>query len=248
LFLQNENYDYNVDYIVDKLALVYVARQCKTRWTYFLNKNKCYLDLMSQSIKVTESPKHFMVLDAISRGIGDNGKIAKVTKISKAEVEMILNDLAVQKLIILEQKKGLFGKKVQARITYTGSRLLSFKKQELEDKSRGLESMYINRDRRGIESFMDDNRAWIPMMIFSGIMNAMVFASMISFMGMAMNPAEAAMAGDAANADPQDTTDTQSATDLDNSSASDAGADVSSTQESSGFDIGGGDFGGDFEF
>ncbi len=203
---------------------------------------------MSQNIKVTESPKHFMVLDAISRGIGDNGKIAKVTKISKAEVEMILNDLAVQKLIILEQKKGLFGKKVQARITYTGSRLLSFKKQELEDKSRDLESMYINRDRRGIESFMDDNRAWIPMMIFSGIMNAMVFASMISFMGMAMNPAEAAMAGDAANADPQDTTDTQSATDLDNSSASDAGADVSSTQESSGFDIGGGDFGGDFEF
>jgi uncharacterized membrane protein YgcG len=108
--------------------------------------------------------------------------------------------------------------------------------------------MYMNRDRRGIESFMDDNRAWIPMMIFSGIMSAMVFASMISFMGMAMNPAEAAMAGDAANADPQDTTDTQSATDLDNSSASDAGADVSSTQESSGFDIGGGDFGGDFEF
>jgi DNA-binding MarR family transcriptional regulator len=205
---------------------------------------------MSQNIKVTESPKHFMVLDAISRGVGYVGKIAKVTKISKAEVEMVLNDLAVQKLIIVvEQKKGLFGKKAQAQITDTGSRLLSLKKQELEEKSRHLESMYMNQDRRGVEAFMDDNRAWIPMMIFSGIMSAMMFASMMSFMGMAMNPAEAAMAGDGANSDAQGAADAQSAED-DNGVANDAGggADIS-TEESSGFDAGGGgDFGGDFEF
>ena len=47
--------------------------------------------------------------------------------------------------------------------------------------------------------------------------------------------------------DAQDTADTQSAAD-DNGVASDAdGADIS-TEESSGFDAGGGDFGGDFEF
>jgi hypothetical protein len=201
---------------------------------------------MGQNIKVTESPKHFMMLDAISRGVGYVDKIAKVTKISKAEVEMVLNDLAVQKLIVVEQKKGLFGKKAQARITDTGSSLLSFKKQELEEKSRHLESMYMNRDRRGVESFMDDNRAWIPMMLFSGIMSAMMFASMMSFMGMAMNPAEAAMAGDAANSNAQDTADTQSAAN-DNGVASDANADTS-TEGSYGFDGGGGDFGGGFEF
>ncbi len=162
---------------------------------------------------------------------------------------MVLNDLAVQKLIVVEQKKGLFGKKAQSQITDTGSRLLSLKKQELEERSRHLESMYMNRDRRGVESFMDDNRAWIPMMIFSGIMSAMMFASMMSFMGMAMNPAEAAMAGDGANSDAQGAADAQSAAD-DNGVASDAGggADIS-TEESSGFDaVGGGDFGGDFEF
>jgi DNA-binding PadR family transcriptional regulator len=189
-----------------------------------------------------------MVLDAISRGVEDSGKIARVTKVSKAEVEMILNDLAVQKLIVTEQKKGLFGKKIQARITDTGSRLLSFKKQELEEKSRHLESMYTSRDRRGVESFMDDNRAWIPMMIFSGIMSAMVFVSMMSFMGMAMNPAETAVAGDTANADSQDTADTQSAANEGTSGAGDSGAADISTAESSGFDTGGGDFGGDFEF
>ena len=201
---------------------------------------------MSQNIKVTESPKHFMVLDAISRGVGYVGKIAKVTKISKAEVEMVLNDLAVQKLIVVEQKKGLFGKKAQARITDTGSTLLSFKKQELEEKSRDLESMYVNRDRRGVESFMDENRAWIPMMLFSGIMSAIMFASMMSFMGMGMNPAEAAMAGETANADAQSAADTQSAP-TDNGVVSDAGADIG-TEESSGFDTIGGDFGGDFGF
>jgi hypothetical protein len=34
---------------------------------------------------------------------------------------------------------------------------------------------------------------WIPMMLFSGIMNMVFFASMMSFMGMAMNPAESTM-------------------------------------------------------
>ena len=34
---------------------------------------------------------------------------------------------------------------------------------------------------------------WIPMMLCSGIMNMMFFASMMSFMGMAMNPSESAM-------------------------------------------------------
>ena len=40
---------------------------------------------------------------------------------------------------------------------------------------------------------MDSNRMWIPMMLFSGILNIMFFASMMSFMGMAMNPAESAV-------------------------------------------------------
>lgn len=198
---------------------------------------------MSENIKVVESPKHFMVLDAVSRGVEDAGKIAKVTKTDKAEVEMILNDLAVQRLVVAEQKKGLFGKKLQARITDTGSRLLSSKKQELEEKARELTAMYRNGNRKGMESFMDDNRVWLPMMIFSGIMSAMIFASMMSFMGMAMNPAEAAMTGDAPNADAQ-SADTQSV--ADDSGGADGGADSGGT-DFSGFDAGG-DLGGDFEF
>jgi DNA-binding MarR family transcriptional regulator len=198
---------------------------------------------MSENIKVIESPKHFMVLDAVSRGLEDAGKIAKVTKVDKAEVEMILNDLGTQRLVVVEQKKGLFGKKLLARITDTGSRLLDSKKQQLEEKAREFKAMYRNGDRRGMESFMDGNRAWLPMMIFSGIMSAMMFASMMSFMGMAMNPAESAVAGDAANAEAQGA-DTQSVAD---SGGADAGAEAGGADVSSA-DMGGGDFGGDFEF
>jgi hypothetical protein len=196
---------------------------------------------VNQNIKVTDSPKHFIVLDAISKGVGDIGKIAKITKIGKAEVEMILNDLAIQRLIIAKQKNGLFGKKVQARMTDNGHKLLYFKRQELEEKARDLNSMYMNQDRRGMQSFLDgNNRAWIPMMVFSGIMSAMALASMMSFIGMAMNPAEAAMTGDAANVDAQGAADTQPVAD-DGRDAGDAGADIS-TEESSSFDAGSGDF------
>ena len=40
---------------------------------------------------------------------------------------------------------------------------------------------------------MDSNRTWIPMMLFSGIMNTMFFMSMMYLMGIAMNPHESAM-------------------------------------------------------
>lgn len=42
---------------------------------------------------------------------------------------------------------------------------------------------------------MDSNGAWMPMMLFSGIMNAKYFMSIMSLMGMTMNPAESAMVG-----------------------------------------------------
>jgi DNA-binding MarR family transcriptional regulator len=204
---------------------------------------------MSQNIEVTESPQHFMVLDAISQGYGVTGKIAKVTKISKDEVGMILNDLAVQKLVVAEQKKSFFGRKTLVSITEIGSKLLSFKKQELEHKFSDLERKYMKGDRSGIESFMDNNRAWIPMMIFSGVMSALMFASLMSFMGMTMNSAEAAVAEDAAaNADAQDVADTQSAAEGSNGFTSNDGGDMS-TEDLSSLDSGGiGDSGADFDF
>jgi hypothetical protein len=178
----------------------------------------------SANIRIA-GPKHFIVLDAISMGTTNSDKISRITKLDKVEVELITNDLHVQRLITLEKKRGLFGKKIDARINDVGSRLLYEKKQELEQKARDLQGWYYGSNRKMVQSFMDDNRAWIPMMIFSGVLNTLFFVSMMSSMGMAMNPMESALAqGDAGNGAAENT---QSAADDHSLGAEDSlGADI----------------------
>ena len=190
---------------------------------------------MSSDRSVNESPNHFMVLDAIARGMKKIDSISKVTKLSKDEVELIVNDLVTQKILIKNVKKGFFGnKKIEFHIAETGMKILNSKKEELAEKSQRLQQLYESGDRSQMQSFMDSNRMWIPMMLFSGLMNVMFFASMMSFMGMGMNPSESAM------------TEGQ----IDQSGAG-AGEDTGATADSSGGDIGAsemdtgsGDFGG----
>ena len=148
---------------------------------------------MSSNNNFNESPNHFMVLDAISRGMKKIEDIAKVTKLSKDEVELIINDLQTQKLVIIQTKKGFFGnKKIEVYVTDTGFKILESKKQELVNKSKYLQQLYETGNRDQMQSYMDDNRMWMPMMLFSGIMSMVMFGSMMAFMGMAMNPAESA--------------------------------------------------------
>ena len=192
-----------------------------------------------------DSPKHFMVLDAVSRGMNEVGKIAKVTKMDKAEVELAVNDLASQRLLTAVEKRGLLGKKLQVEITETGRNLLADRKRELEEKAAEVRGMYRNGDRRGVQSFMDDNRSWLPMMIFSGLMSALMFASIMSFAGMAMNPAEASMTGDAGAQEASADSGSDSSGDSGSADSTDAGADSSSDAGGdAGFegDFGGGDF------
>ena len=189
---------------------------------------------MSSDRKFNESPNHFLVLDAISRGMKKIDSIAKVTKLSKDEVELIVNDLITQKILIKNEKKGFFGnKKVEFHVAEIGMKILNTKKQELAEKSERLQQLYESGDRSQIQSFMDSNRMWIPMMLFSGIMNMMFFASMMSFMGMAMNPAETTMTeGQIDQTDVSGTEDT-------GATATDSG-DVGASE----MDNGSGDFGG----
>jgi hypothetical protein len=152
----------------------------------------------SNNINVNESPNHFMILDAIAKGMTNISKIGKVTKInnSDTQIELIVNDLLTQRLIVKSEIRGFLNrKKEEIRITETGLRLLNTKKQELEQKFQDIQQWYNNGDRSKLESFMDFNIAWIPMMLFSGIMNASLFMSMMSLTSMAMNSAESAAVG-----------------------------------------------------
>jgi DNA-binding MarR family transcriptional regulator len=193
------------------------------------------LQYMSTNVKVNESPNHFMTLDAVARGINDINKIAKVTKLHKSDVELIVNDLANQRLITRAEKRGFFGnKKVRLSITEIGIRLLNAKKQELEQKMREVQQWYNNGDRSQIQDFMDSNRMWMPMMLFSGIMNIIFFTSMMSMMGMAMSPMESQMTG----------TDSGSTTDGSEGNNQEGGSDVGSNGNEGDVVDTSGDFGG----
>ena len=81
-------------------------------------------------------------LIAVSRDINSVEKIATGTKLNNEEVQLILNDLLTQRLIVKIQKKGfIFGKKkVEMGITAIGMKLLSTKKQELEEQKQQMHS------------------------------------------------------------------------------------------------------------
>jgi len=195
------------------------------------------------NVRINESPNHFMVLDAIGRGVKTMDKIAKVARLDKAQVELIVNDLVTQRLVIRTEKRGFLGKmKVELTISHTGLQVLNTKKQELEKQWQQVQQWYNNGQTQQVQGYMDNNRMWIPMMLFSGIMNAMFFMSMMSFMGMALSPAESGLVGgEGAGA----ATDSGGAAGADDGSA---GAD-SGGGDFSGGDFSGGDFsGGDFSF
>jgi hypothetical protein len=191
------------------------------------------------NVKINESPNHFMVLDAIGRGVKSFDKIAKVTRLDKAEVELIINDLMQQRLVIRTEKKGFFRTKVELTISHTGLQLLNSKKQELEKQMQQIQQWQSNGQTQQLQSYMDNNRMWIPMMLFSGIMNAMFFMSMMSMMGMAMTPAESGLAGGEGSGTAADSGESAAGAE-DSGAAADSGG---------GGDFGGGDFGGgDFSF
>jgi DNA-binding MarR family transcriptional regulator len=203
---------------------------------------------MSREMKVNDSPNHFMVLDAIGRGMKTADKISNVTKLDKTEVELVLNDLVVQRLVNRVEKKGFFRSKIEFMITETGNDLLTSKKREWEQKANDIKQAYGSGNTAQFQSFMGTDRAWIPFLLFSGLLDVVFFASAMSFLGMAMSPQESSMAGDTGGA-------SDSPSDSDTAGQEDSGADADSGSDTGGGDFGGGgfdssgmDFGGDFNF
>jgi hypothetical protein len=191
---------------------------------------------MSASSKINDSPGHFMVLQAIARGLDTVVKITTATRKSEDEVRDIINDLVNQRLANMKEKGRFFGsKETTFTITDTGRSLLGVKHQELKQSQERLRQTYDSGNRQQLQTYLDSNRAWIPFMIVDGILDALFFVSILSFMGMAMSPSEQA-AVDSAGTEGADSSDT--------SSGSDTGAD--STPDTGGGDVG---FdGGGFDF
>ena len=201
---------------------------------------------MSDEVNIGHSPNHFIVLDTISRGINNIDKISGVSKLSKDEVEQIVKDLVFQRLVIRNEKRGFLGrKKIELKITETGSSLLDNKKKELQENVQKMQQYYNSGDKSQLDSFMVSNRAWMPMMLFTGLMDILFFTSMMSLLGLALNPMESSFSDAGANVDNSGNVDDTTAGTDTTSDSSVAGADSQdSGNDGGGFDGGGFDGGG----
>ena len=143
-------------------------------------------------------PKDVIVLGAIKRGNKKFDKIQKATKIEPEELNQILEKLEERKLIQVQEKKGLFGKKIELTVTEKGSKELDERLFEVQEKWNQMQSLYQSGDKQKLQQYMDDNKSFLPMMMFFGIIDIMMFSMMFSMIGMAMSdyvPAESVPEG-----------------------------------------------------
>ncbi len=139
-----------------------------------------------------------MVLGAIQGGAKKFDKIRKITNIDPNELNSILEELDKDGMISVEEKKSFFGKKVEISNTEKGIKTMEEGIGEMESKWSEMKTMYQLQDKKKLKSFMDDNRSFLPMMMFFGIMDMMMFSMMFSMIGSSMGsyvPAEDMPAG-----------------------------------------------------
>ena len=140
-----------------------------------------------------EEPKDIIVLGAIKNGAKKFEKIQRAAQIDADELNSILEKLEKRGLITVEEKKGWFGKKVEIKTTEKGSKEVEERIHELQGKWDQMSLLYKSGDKQKLKQYMDDNKSILPMMMFFGIMDMIMFSMMFSMMGMMMTdyvPAE----------------------------------------------------------
>ena len=141
---------------------------------------------------ISES-KDLIVLGAIKHGIKKFDKIQKITQIEPNELNSILEQLENNGFIQVEEKKGLFGKKIEMTSTEKGSKEVDEQIHKLQTRWGQMATIYKTGDKEKLKQQMDENKSFFPMMMFFGVMDMMMFSMMFGMMGMSMTdyvPAE----------------------------------------------------------
>ena len=145
-----------------------------------------------------EEPKDLIILGAIRNGNKKFDKIQKASQVDAEELNSILEQLEKRGLIRVEEKKGWIGKKVEITVTEKGSNEIDERVHELQEKWTQMSAIYQTGDKQKLKQYMDDNRSFLPTMMFFGIIDIMMFSMMFSMMGMMMSdyvPAESIPGG-----------------------------------------------------
>ena len=140
-----------------------------------------------------EEPKDIIVLGAIKHGINKFDKIQKTTQIDSKELNIILEKLESRGFIKVEEKKGWFGNKIEVIATEKGSKEVDERVHEMQSKWNQMAILYKTGDKEKLRQSMDENKSFLPTMMFFGVMDMMMFSMMFSMMGIGMSdyvPAE----------------------------------------------------------
>ena len=132
-------------------------------------------------------PKDVIVLGSIRRGKKKFSNIQNETRISPEELNSILEQLENNGFIKVEEKKGWFGKKIELKITDKGSNELDKKIIEIQNKWKEMQSIYESGDKQKLQQKMEENKSFLPTMMFFGVMDMMMFSMMFSMMGIGMS-------------------------------------------------------------
>jgi DNA-binding HxlR family transcriptional regulator len=132
-------------------------------------------------------PKDVIVLGSIRRGKNKFSNIQSETKITVEELNLILEQLEKENFIVVEEKKGWFGKKIELKITEDGSMELDRKIIQIQDKWKEMQSIYQSGDKQKLQQKMEENKSLLPTMMFFGMMDMMMFSMMFSMMGVGMS-------------------------------------------------------------
>lgn len=132
-------------------------------------------------------PKDVIVLEAINKGNKKFDKIEKATKIEGKELNEILENLDKKGSITVVEKKGFFSAKKEIVLTEKGQRDLQERKFELQKNWNQMVTMWKSGDKQKLQQYMDNNKSILPSLMFLGIMDIIMFSTMMSFMGMAMS-------------------------------------------------------------
>ena len=132
-------------------------------------------------------PKDVIVLGSIRRGKKKFSNIQNETRINPKELNSILEQLENNGFINVEEKKGWFGKKIELKITDKGSNELDKKIVEIQNKWKEMQSIYESGDKQKLQQKMEENKSFLPTMMFFGVMDMMMFSMMFSMMGIGMS-------------------------------------------------------------
>lgn len=135
-----------------------------------------------------EEPKDVIVLGAIKKGAKKFDKIKNKTGYEPEELNKILEKLEERGMIRVDKKKGFFGgEKTELQITDKGLNELEHRIHEMQQNWDQMVQMYKSGDKKKLEEYMESNKSMLPMMMFFGIMDMMMFSTMFSMMGTQMH-------------------------------------------------------------